>query len=131
MTHPDASMGAMTDGLDLFAATREHDLPPKWDGAATSWGDWDEMGTVLCSKVKREPCDRCGSTTQPRVAVGFTIPTRSGPVVHLHERRLHAFRCPGCLHDTVWDMSTGEWWDLDPTDYDDEGSNPPPEAGTR
>lgn len=34
---------------------------------------------------------------------------------------MSAFRCPDCEHDTVLDPS-GQEWDLDPTDYTDEGS---------
>lgn len=118
-------MGAMTDGPDLFAATREHDLPPKWDGAPMQWGQWDEMAAVICAKVRPEPCERCGSTARRGSSTGTVRPTRTGPVINLHHRRLHALRCPDCLHDTVWDPGNDEWWDLDPTDYGDDGSNPP------
>ena len=31
-------------------------------------------------------------------------------------------RCPDCGFDTVWDTKAAQWWDLDDSDYGDEGS---------
>lgn len=39
-------------------------------------------------------------------------------------RRLDVFRCTGCQLDTVHDQD-GRTWDLDPTDYGPNGSQPP------
>jgi len=35
--------------------------------------------------------------------------------------RLDAYRCPDCRHDHVSDWN-GQWWDLGPEDYGDDGS---------
>lgn len=129
-------MEAMTDSPDLFAATREYDLPPKWDGAPVEWEGWVASPVILCPAVKREPCTRCGSTAQGTSNIGVRTIVYGENVervgkgrLHAREMKatLHAHRCPACLLDTVWDPWTDEWWDLDPTDYGDEGSNPPPE----
>lgn len=106
---------------DLFQATREHDLPPRWDGAAVEWGPWREPPVVFAcdrsrkKQVTREVCGHCDADAAQLMATGRTTDRTA----------LTAFRCPVCGHDTVFCMDTGEWWDLDPTDYQDAGSVAP------
>lgn len=104
---------------DLFQATRKHDLPPLWDGEPVVWGRWrPPVAIFMCNRSARvEPafCTACHSTANPALATGTVG----------RFRRLTAFRCPDCGHDTVADADTGEVWDLDPTDYQDEGSTAP------
>lgn len=137
----------MTPGPDLFVATRSYDLPPKWDGRPVDWSEWRPARELfICPPPPREPCRECKSTAPSLFNVGVVQPlpgetfevdrvkrTKSGreyvsgkvakpawPLV-----RLHLFRCPDCLHDTVFDTVTDEWWDLDPSDYEPEGSRAP------
>ena len=35
---------------------------------------------------------------------------------------LIAFRCPDCHRDLVWDTSTDKTWELEPSDYTEEGA---------
>lgn len=119
---------------DLFSSTREHDLPPRWDGYAVEWSEWKSSRDVrICPPPKtRERCDACGSSEPPVHSIGRVwsdgtnvLRIRRG---RLRERFLvaviYAFRCPDCQHDQVLDSlrAGGQWWDLDPTDYEDAGS---------
>lgn len=118
-------------GLDLWP--RRHDLPPRWDGLPVEWRDWNTPGaTFLCPPPRHDRrCDTCRSTAEPRTAVGriYTDPTTAPRAIgraHLENGRhligvLTACRCPDCGHDTVTDPA-GRVWDLDPTDYGDDGS---------
>lgn len=126
----------MTDSPDLFAATREHDLPPKWDGCPVEWGPWREAPPVLiCPPPKGHgTCPECGSTATRMTATGLRHIAYGDNVVRVGTGRLQpremtaslsAVRCPDCMHDIVVDLWTDSVWDLDPTDYEDEGSNPP------
>lgn len=101
--------------------SREHDLPPMWDGTPVAWGPWsrDTSSVIHHAPVDDIACHVCGVIEQPLLAGGW-VPRR---VV-----RLLAVRC-GCGHDTVYDEQTGEVWDLDPSDYTDAGSWPEPEQG--
>ncbi|ORW08081.1 MULTISPECIES: hypothetical protein [Mycolicibacter] len=118
-------------GLDLWP--REHDLPPRWDGLAVQWGDWRPPLEVFVCPPPRAPqcCTRCGDTRPPAMNVGriWTDPATAPPAISrarlLAGRQLvgvmTAFRCPHCGHDTVLGPD-GELWDLDATDYTDDGS---------
>lgn len=140
MTRPGASMEGM-DQPDLFDALREHDLPPRWDGAPVEWGGWTSEGVVfICPPIGQPLCAVCGSTTPRLVSHGIrTIPYDENVVpvgvarlqAHETRRRMVAHRCPDCRHDTVWDQETDQVWDLDATDYGDDGSHPPPRSTAR
>lgn len=118
--------------LDLWPRT--HDLPPRWDGLPVQWGAWSSTGEVfMCPprRVRSESCDRCGSTDARMINVGrvWTDPDTAPPAIGRARLRrgrhpvgvLSAFRCPGCGHDSVLDPN-GQLWDLDDTDYTDDGS---------
>jgi hypothetical protein len=118
---------------------RAHDLPPSWDGVPVEWGEWAEMVEPFICPPPKDPrcCPQCGSTKTPNRARGKRVVPFGDNVVRLGRARLRprehrapdlvALRCPACEHDTVWDMVTNEWWDLDDSDYLDGGSW---EAGT-
>lgn len=111
---------------------RAHDLPPRWDGLPVQWGQWSDTGDVfLCPPPKPSPCGRCGSLRPPLLNSGriWTDPRTAPPAIgkarlsggrHL-VGMVTVFRCPDCQHDTALDPA-GEHWDLDETDYTDEGS---------
>lgn len=130
---------------DLFTATREHDLPPKWDGLAVIWEPWEPAGDIFICPAAPTGCTECGSTATPissrgtvavshivtrqRLADYLTNRSRLGPLAYrariLGTGRLFAYRCPDCHHDSVHDLNTRESWDLDCTDYGDDGSVAP------
>ncbi|MGN6609980.1 MAG: hypothetical protein ACTHMS_23590 [Jatrophihabitans sp.] len=115
---------------------RAHDLPPRWDGHRIEWHGWHAQPAqvFICppSAAKPQPCVRCGSMTEQvmnRGTVWVNLDDLAIPAVRrgrLHAERvattLMAFRCVDCHHDQVHDMTHGDVWDLDPTDYADEGS---------
>lgn len=117
--------------LDLWP--RDHDLPPRWDGLLVEWGDWDDTADMFVCPPPRRPdrCDRCGDTRSPMINTGriWTDPATAPPAIgraRMHRGRhlvgrITAFRCAACEHDTVLDPN-GQLWDLDPTDYTDDGS---------
>ena len=127
--------------LDLFVTSREHDLPPKWDGNAVLWSEWGEnpfRHAFICPPPReRRVCPRCGSIEDPVYARGMVAQKRSTDVDRIRRYkaigrpgevapwRLFAFRCVDCRHDQVYDMHKSEWWDLDPNDYGDDGSVDP------
>lgn len=95
-------------------------LPAKWDGIPVDWHldhPWRPLGRALCSRgINPEPetCATCGrARTEELFKWG-----------HLHglERRLIVRRCPGCGADEVMDWE-GNYWDLGPEDYGDDGSS--------
>jgi hypothetical protein len=108
---------------------RPHDLPPLWDGQVVQWSPWTDEGgidgrTTLVFHVPADhwACTGCGWIRDTELrAVGTLMPDSvadtAWPVVRLIVRR-----CPGCQLDQVTDISTGEVWDLDDTDYGDTGS---------
>lgn len=125
--------------MDLFTATREHDLPPRWDGHPITWQEWSTAPTPVCPRAQ-SACEECG-VVGPRLTARGTISVvpdfdegLPGEVTDLAraraERRppthvLIAVRCPSCMHDNVWDSRTDAVWDLDSTDYTDSGSSAP------
>lgn len=123
----------MTDQLALPFWPRQHDLPPRWDGLPVEWGEWsDAVGMFICPPPRKpDSCPHCGWTTPPLMATGriWTDPTTAPPAIgraRLNRGRhlvgiLTVFRCVGCTRDQVLD-SDGATWDLDPTDYTDDGS---------
>lgn len=137
------SRNAEQPGLELWP--REHDLPPRWDGLPIEWDQWREPPTVFLCPPPRQPehCDHCGSTAPQSMSIGriWTDPATAPPAISRARMRrgrhlvgiITAFRCDDCTHDTVLDPS-GVLWDLDITDYSDEGSwdtGARPHAGRR
>lgn len=118
----------------MTTAAHFHDLPPKWDSVPVQWEPWENSPTTLCVKGLREPCGHCGSRTHPVAAHGTRIvpipdsvvsiglPAYGATKERIQRMALLVLRCPDCRHDTVWDPWTDEWWDLDDSDYGDEGS---------
>lgn len=122
--------GPGQSGLDLWP--REHDLPPYWDGLAVEWGEWDDTGRgFMCPPPKPERCGRCDSVRPRLFNVGriWTNPATAPPAIGPARLRrgkhlvgiITAFRCLDCYHDRVLDHA-GQNWDLDETDYTDDGS---------
>jgi hypothetical protein len=132
---------------------RAHDLPPKWDGRKVEWQGWTNHPSTARLHFKAEVCDRCGSDKEQALNLGVVHPLPGDEMTTLrrvkskrtgreYDRqvtvpahpvfRVTAFRCVDCGHDQVCDHGTGEqkwdeaeWWDLDETDYSDDGSNDP------
>lgn len=101
--------------------TRPHDLPPLWDGHRVEWfGPWRQIETSarFHLPLKDQACRHaCGSLATPLSCRGVVHDGNpEGP------RQLSVARCPDCHHDTVYDLETGEFWDLDDSDYGPEGS---------
>ena len=116
--------------LDLWP--RQHDLPPRWDGLPVEWGSWsDTADIIICPPPRRPRCVRCGSHQDPHMNLG-RVWTEPGMVRAIRRAQLSngrhlvahlaAFRCPDCEHDHVIDLVNDQAWDLDPTDYTDDGS---------
>lgn len=112
---------------DLLVLAREFDLPPKWNGIDLEWRGWRELPDVnvfVCFRRGKEPppdhCSKCGSVERSHVNRGTGTVRLGGKDRTAVE--LTVFRCPDCEHDAVCDETTGEWWDLDHTDYGPEGS---------
>lgn len=138
--------------LTLAFEGRRHDLPPRWDGRAVEWSEWDTSPTFVCGtrgSVRASRCEGCGSTASNATSRGTVYPldgemfetheprvkrTRSGSeyvagTVTVARRarpgvRLFASRCPDCGLDTVVDYTSEpeQVWTLDESDYGDEGS---------
>lgn len=108
------------------------DLPPAWDGEPIEWGEWSDNRTTIPYHSKPEDlvCHKCGAFDEPLINFGRRRVDKHG-VTLLHQYRdLVIFRCRDCRHDRVWDQRTDQWWDLDPSDYEDEGSVDPDTIGT-
>lgn len=109
---------------------RDHDLPPRWDGAEVEWRGWRTPPVLLCSPgtATRGVCPACGSTQPPVTNRGLLRRWRRTNL-GLRARRvgmIFAFRCPVCRHDQVLDdLRDGRWWNLDESDYHHEGSVAP------
>lgn len=126
-----------------------HDLPPRWDDYRVEWDGWN-TGAVgfVCPPPKHEPCTVCRSLAEPAVNHGnaWSRPGEYRPYAKPRDygqvranaaadrdgvilASLWASRCPACGHDTVTVFGTTYWpaepetWDLDPSDYGDEGSH--------
>jgi hypothetical protein len=124
-------------------------LPTRWDGLATVWRGWEyQQPAFVCPPPTPTVCERCGaphghrgwptqSVNRARVALRATTTLadieaddenrrRLGTLAHKRPSialwRLHAWRCPNCGLDTIWDDDTDEWWNLDESDYGDDGS---------
>ena len=128
-----------------MTADRSHDLPRFWDGKAVVWRGWEApLVAWICPPPKPSCCEACGSLARPvtnrgRVARfgGIThdmiaaadaardrLPTAHQHRLKGHPRALYeltAFRCPDCRHDQILDRD-GSMWNLDESDYSDEGS---------
>lgn len=118
--------------LDLWP--RQFDLPPRWDGLPVEWAGWRELPDVYMCPPQPQPdgCGNCASGRRPLSNVGrvWTDPA-TGPraIGYARLRRgkhlvgmITALRCGDCGHDRVLELSSGKVWDLDETDYTDEGS---------
>ncbi|EHB48788.1 hypothetical protein MycrhDRAFT_5629 [Mycolicibacterium rhodesiae JS60] len=123
----------MSDNLELELWPRQHDLPPRWDGLPVEWGDWSDTADIfICPPPPRKKCEHCGSQRDSLMCLGrvWTDPATAPRAIgrarlqrgkHL-VANLSAFRCPDCEHDYVLDVVNNEAWDLDPTDYTNDGS---------
>lgn len=134
-SQPDSPPDGIQESFDLWPRT--HDLPPRWDGLQVQWEGWRDIGAIfICPPPKRpERCPFCASDQAPRINFGriWTDPATAPAAIgkaRLHNGRhlvgtLTAFRCPDCNRDRVLDSigSSGKWWDLDETDYTDDGSS--------
>ena len=121
------------EALELWP--REHDLPPRWDGLPVEWGTWSDTGGVMLCPPPKQPdrCTHCDSTAAALINIGrvwtdkHSAPTAIGRARLRGDKHLvgliTAFRCPTCDHDHVLDPN-GLSWDLDDTDYGDDGSCP-------
>lgn len=137
---------------DLLTLAREHDLPPKWDGHVVAWEGWEyaPSGVFICPRPRLDVCHGCGRPTMERgfpcwstnkglradstrltlddfhaeEAARARLPFRAKGKLPRHWWiELVAHRCHDCSLDSVWDTTSGEWWDLDHTDYGPEGSS--------
>lgn len=136
---------------DLLTGLRAHDLPPRWDGLAVVWDGWHpQLPAFICPPPKLpDCCRRCGSITQAVINRGRVarVPAVTHDAIEAADDRrdrlptgerhrikakallrLYAFRCPDCKHDQVLDIDSNELWDLDDTDYGDDGSTFDPVA---
>ena len=132
----------MTDGVVRLAIV--HDLPPRWDGLPVAWRGWESLPITSCRAWGSDRCASCGS--DKRSSINFGIVGDSAEMTPRDVRandaacriaplsaavfpkrkawiRLIAFRCPDCGHDQVDDGT--DFWDLDPSDYTDDGSHHP------
>lgn len=118
------------------------ELPASWDGLEVAWRGWSSYHVFVCPppKPKDAACQRCGSLAQPSHNSGVVHPPAADAsfetLAALYQAGtladtptplvwLHAFRCPDCQLDTVWDQRTDEWWVLDASDYGPQGSTDP------
>lgn len=112
----------------------------------------DGSHVFICGRgaqhLRTSVCEACGSQAAPATNRGHVARVPATTVERWHERceawarlplgsrhllpkhpsgviELHAFRCPDCRADLVWDQPADEWWALDHTDYGSEGSNQP------
>lgn len=144
---------------DLLTMLREHDLPPRWDGRAVWWEGWrpEPAQFFLCGRgaasLRVHVCEACGSQASPSMNRGHVARVPATTVERWTERceawarlpvgsrhllpkhpsgviELHAFRCPDCRTDTVWDQPDDTWWVLDHTDYGPDGSTGSPHPAT-
>jgi len=95
-----------------------NDLPPKWDGQPVTWEGWNHHPTTMELHLPddQRACDQCGAIDSKRTNLGRTFRD------NIVDKILLARRCRHCNHDTVYDLHADHLWDLDPSDYSDEGS---------
>lgn len=110
--------------MTLRALATMHDLPPLWDGDPVTWDAWHSGASSLDFHVPLADlaCHHCGLLGSRQIAHG-TIhhhPSVTGRIENVAV--LFAFRCPGCLHDEVWDRRTDDMWEVDEDDYLAAGS---------
>ena len=136
----------MRDTQPTLPTDRAHDLPPRWDGHVVVWDGWEpaaDRPMFICPPPKEpDSCTACGSLARPmrnkgRVADSAITahamidqedarrallpPELRHKIPRRAFYRLVAHRCPDCRHDRVLeDLTT--WWDLDESDYTDDGS---------
>ena len=127
----------------LPRAPRAHDLPPRWDGRRVEWTEWETFRTTMVYHGRSTACVLCLSVDEAMVTSGGIL-AEPGEVVPIRRPRtaydalvnqraekrgawigvLYAFRCRECGHDQVLD-GDDNWWDLEDSDYGDEGSVAP------
>lgn len=125
----------MTNQMSLdFTPTREHDLPPKWDGHHVTWDEtWEEyVEPFICPPPKDlRTCEHCGSARKRLKKGGsYQSGTKTWRTKYnerktsLDIRHLIAYRCTDCGVDEVTsrDKSGMQVWVLDPEDYTHTGS---------
>jgi predicted RNA-binding Zn-ribbon protein involved in translation (DUF1610 family) len=71
----------------------------------------------ICGRVAPDICPHCGTEEHARCNTGKVV-NHNGLIV----TNLALFRCMTCGFTEVWDMGTDQWWELDESDYSDEGS---------
>lgn len=130
-----------TDVAASRPVKQPHDLPPRWDGHAVVWEPWqlsDHGSLRYHSALEVLACTACGSlnplhwrSTGARALLPATShdhirsASAMGKGGRYALRTLSATRCLDCGHDQVYDLDAAELWDLDPSDYGDDGSVPP------
>ena len=134
-------------GQPTLPTNRANDLPRFWDGRAVVWDGWEpQLDAWICPPPKPSCCRACGSFARPvtnrgrvtrfagithdqiaaadaardRLPLGYKSRLKGHPGTQ-HE--LTTFRCPDCRHDQILDRD-GSMWNLDESDYSDEGSWP-------
>ena len=103
----------------VHSSDHGNDLPPMWDGMPISWSPWTVAPGSFSFHIPVADlaCQECGLIEEPLRASGRV--NDGGPKWIW----LTVSRCAGCLHDTVYDSTTHQSWDLDASDYNDTGSN--------
>jgi hypothetical protein len=108
-----------------LTTTREHDLPPLWDGRVVQWSPWvdQQMGSLVFHvPADHWACTGCGWIRDTELRAVGTLMPPGGVIVMYPVVRLLVRRCPGCHLDQVSDIVTGDVWDLEGRDYTDAGS---------
>ena len=106
--------------------TRKHDLPPLWDDNPVTWGPWQVIVSSwrFHAPLDAQVCRSCGSLAARASCSGLVRHPLAAPLDEFAHRLL-VERCTDCGHDTVYDLLTDQSWDLNPSDYGDEGSVDP------
>lgn len=136
--------------MELVPDNQGRPLPVKWDDHKVTWDEFKiEPATTLEFHVTKAErlrwcCTKCGTPDREATHAVGTVHPLEGEMTEGTVRRrskrtgnwlnvptmvpawplrvLHASRCGGCGLDTVWDMRTDEWWELDESDYGPDGS---------
>jgi hypothetical protein len=97
---------------------RIHSVPVKWDGQEVDWVGFEHpAGTPIICAAKPLLCPQCGTSAQPRINQGRVFNR-----LNIMVNSLVLQRCMSCGFTQVWDMETDKWFDLDESDYSDDGS---------